>query len=106
MNRQQADSIPTVFWHRELPPIEAEALGEHTLEAVSVHVSGSLSHRDEVWDRCYLDLMAEAGRRLEQEITRLGGRYAHVLRESIDSRRDDVRGEAWLHGRFDYVLYG
>jgi hypothetical protein len=106
MNRQQTDSTTTVFWHRDLPPIEADALGEHTLEAVSVHVPGTLSHRDEVWDRCYSDLMAEAGRRLEQEMTRLGGRCVHVLRESIDSRRDDVRGEAWLHGRFDYVLYG
>jgi hypothetical protein len=106
MNRQPPDLLKTVFWHRELPPLDAEALGEHTLEAVSVHVPGTLSHRDEVWDRCYTDLMAEVGRRLEQEIARLGGRCVHVLRESIDSRRDDLRGEAWLHGRFDYVLYG
>ena len=28
-----------------------------------------------------------------------------VLSESVDSRHDDVQGEAWLHGRFTYVLY-
>jgi hypothetical protein len=107
MNQQQQPDPPkTVFWHRELPPLDAEPLGEHTLEAVSVHVPGNLSHRDEVWDRCHTDLMAEVGRRLEQEIARLGGRCVHVLTESIDSRRDDLLGEAWLHGRFDYVLYG
>ena len=44
--------------------------------------------------------------RLEQEVARLGGLYAHVVEESIDSRRDDATGEAWLHGRFGYVLYG
>jgi hypothetical protein len=36
---------------------------------------------------------------------RLGGHYAHVLDESIDSRHDGVTSEAWLHGRFTYMLY-
>jgi hypothetical protein len=27
-----------------------------------------------------------------------------VLDESIDSRRDDVSGDVWLHGRLTYVL--
>jgi hypothetical protein len=48
--------------------------------------------------------MAATRSRLEQEIARLGGSYAHVLNESIDSRHDDATGEAWLHGRFSYVL--
>ena len=95
----------TVFWHRDLPPLEAEALGEHTMDAVSVRVPGTLAHRDEIWDRCYADLMTAAHSRLNQEIARLGGHFAHVLRESVDSRRDDVAGEAWLRGRFTYVLY-
>ena len=43
--------------------------------------------------------------RLEQEVARLDGRFAHVLTESIDSKRDDVANEAWLYGRFTYVLY-
>ena len=49
--------------------------------------------------------MAQTKARLEQEIARLGGRYAHVSTESIDPRHDDVQGEAWLHGRFTYRLY-
>ena len=23
----------------------------------------------------------------------------------LDVRRDDIKGEAWLHGRFSFVLY-
>jgi hypothetical protein len=95
----------TVFWHRELPPLEAEALGEHTVEAVSSRVPGTLAHRDEIWDRCYAELMAATHDRLNQEIARLCGHFAHVLHESIDSRHDDVAGEAWLRGRFTYELY-
>jgi hypothetical protein len=49
--------------------------------------------------------MDETRRRLAQEVVRLGGDYAHVLGESVDVRRDDVKGEAWLHGRFRYMLY-
>jgi hypothetical protein len=95
----------TIFWYRELPPIEAVLLGEHTLEATSMRVEGTLAHRDELWDRCYQDLKARTRTRLEQEIVRLDGRYAHVLDESVGTRRDDTKGEAWLHGRFKYVLY-
>jgi hypothetical protein len=94
-----------VYWHRELPPFDAEAIGEHTLEATSCRVAGTIAHRDELWHRCYNDLMAQTRVRLEQEVARLGGSFAHVLAEAIDSRHDDVKGEAWLHGRFDYVLY-
>jgi hypothetical protein len=94
-----------VFWHRELPPLDAEAIGEHVLEATSHHIEGTLAHRDEQWDSCHDSLMAEVHTRLEQEIERLGGDYAHVLRESIDARHNDAIGEAWLHGRFDYMLF-
>ena len=94
-----------VYWHRELPPLDAEIVGEHVLEATSERVQGSLAHRDELWDRCYRDLIENTHARFDQEIRRLGGDYAHVLDESIDSRRNDVTGEAWLHGRFTYVLY-
>lgn len=81
-------------------------MGEHTVEAASSRVHGSFSHGDEAWDRCHEDLMRVTRARLEQEVARLGGLYAHVVEESIDSRRDDATGEAWLHGRFGYVLYG
>ena len=95
----------TVYWHRDLPPIDASVIGEHTLEATSTRVEGTLAHRDELWDRCYQDLKTQTRARLDQEIVRLGGRYAHVLDESVSTRRDDSKGEAWLHGRFTYVLY-
>jgi hypothetical protein len=94
-----------VFWHRELPPLSAEPIAEHTVEATSDRVEGTLAHRDELWDRCYENLMNRTARRLEQEITRLGGDFAHVVHEAIDSRHDDATGEAWLHGTFGYVLY-
>jgi hypothetical protein len=97
--------LKIVYWHRELPPLAAEVVAEHTVEATSHRVPGTIVHRDELWDRCLADLMTETQTRLEQEVVRLGGRYAHILSESIDTRRDDVAGEAWLHGRFSYMLY-
>ena len=94
-----------VFWHRELPPLRADVIGEDTIEATSEHVQGSLSHRDDAWLRCYRDLMDHACVRLEQEVARLGGHYAHVHEELIDIRHDEAKGETWLYGRFHYVLY-
>jgi hypothetical protein len=94
-----------VYWHRELPPYDAEMMGEHTIEATSGRVAGTCGYRDELWDRCYQELMANTRGRLTQELARLGGDYAHVLDESIDTRRDDVAGEAWLHGCFSYMVY-
>ena len=100
-----ADEDKIVYWHRELPPIDAELMGEHTVEATSSRIKGSIGHRDDLWDRGYQELMANAGERLRQEIARLGGDYAHVHDESVDTRRNDATGEAWLHGRFAYMLY-
>jgi hypothetical protein len=94
-----------VYWHRELPPMEAEVMAEHTVEAISSRVAGTIAHRDELWDRCYTELMTNAEGRLVQEIARLGGDYAHVHDEVINPKHDDAAGEAWLHGRFAYMLY-
>ena len=94
-----------IYWHRQLPPADAEVMAEHVIEANSGRVRGSLARRDELWDRCYGDLMDSVCRRLKQEIERLGGDCAHVLTESIESRHDDATNEVWLHGRFTYVLY-
>jgi len=94
-----------VYWHRDLPPLDAELMSEHTLEATSGRVPGTISHHDELWDSCYRDLMANTHARLAEEIARLGGDYAHVHDESIDTRHDDAAGEAWLHGRFSYMLF-
>ena len=101
-----ANGTRIIYWHRELPPFDAQAMGEHVVEATSGHVPGTLAHRDELWSQCYEDLMAQVRIRLEQEVARLGGNYAHVLGESVDSKHDDISGEAWLHGRLTYVLYG
>jgi len=95
----------TIYWHRELPPLAAELMGEHTIEANSERVPGTIAHRDDLWDRCYRDLMDQTAIRLDREIVRLGGHYAHILEEVIDSRRDDAKGETWLRGRFRYALY-
>ena len=99
------DDSKIVYWHRELPPLDGEILGEHVLEASSDRVTGSIERHGDRWDRCYAALMEHATDRLTQEVVRLGGHYAHVLDEHIDSKRDDVVNESWLYGRFDYVLY-
>jgi hypothetical protein len=104
-DRSEVGSDTCIYWHRQLPPLSAEMMGEHTVEATSNRVHDSLAQRDELWESCYRELMDHVETRLKQEIHRLGGDYAHVLSESIDSRRDDRTGEAWLHGRFEYVLY-
>lgn len=99
------DTSKIIFWHRELPPVSAEPMDEHIVEADSAHVAGTIAHRDELWDQYYEDLMSKVSARLAQEVTRLGGHYAHVLDESVDSRHNDVTNESWLHGRFTYMLY-
>jgi hypothetical protein len=100
------DSVAkVVYWHRNMPPVEAEIVGEHTIEASSRHVPGTIAHRDDLWQVCYDDLMAQTRIRLEQEVARLGGHYAHIFDEAIDIRRDEAKAEAWLRGRFSYVLY-
>jgi hypothetical protein len=99
------NSVKAVYWHRELPPLDAEPLGEHTVEATSHRIPDTIAHREELWNQCKDDLMVHTRDRLAEEISRLGGRYAHVLEESIDVRHDAATGEAWLHGRFTYMLY-
>jgi hypothetical protein len=94
-----------IYWHRELPPFDAEMMGEYVLEATSNREQGSLARRSQLWDRAYQELMENTHARMKQEIDRLGGHYAHVLTESIDSRHDDPTGESWLHGLFTYRLY-
>lgn len=89
-----------IYWHRDLPPLNAEVIAEQVVEATSHRVPGTLAHRDELWDVCYEDLMAQASARVLQEARRMGGTCAHVLNETVDSRHDPVSGQAWLHGTF------
>lgn len=106
MKTVEAPRQNIVFWHRELPPLNALPMGEYSIEATSRRVRNSLDRRDELWNRYYDDLMDQARVRIEQEVARLGGDFAHILDESVDARRDDRTGEAWLHGSFTYMLYG
>ena len=46
-----------VFWHRDLPPRDAVVMAEHTVEANSDRVPGTLAHRDNLWDVCSHRLM-------------------------------------------------
>jgi hypothetical protein len=94
-----------VFWHRDLPPLDAESMAEHVVEADSLRVAVAFIHGDEMWGACYSDLMTNVEARLVQEIARLGGDCAHVLSESISPKHDFATGESWLHGRFTYMLF-
>jgi hypothetical protein len=105
MNAGGASQAQSIYWHRELPPFDARPMSEHIVEASSSRVPDTIAHRDELWNRCEVELMANARERLREEIARLGGRYAHVLDESIETRRNACTGDAWLHGRFTYMLY-
>jgi hypothetical protein len=100
-----AQDMNIIYWHRELPPMNVVLMGEHFMEAESAHVPGTIAHRDELWDQYYEDLMTKARVRLEQEVERLGGNYAHVLDETVDSRHNNATNESWLHGCFTYILY-
>ena len=104
VNDSREPETKVVYWHRDLPPLEAQSVAEHTVEANSLRVRGTLEHRNELWEQCYADLMTQLDDRLRQEVARLGGHFAHVLDEAIESRRNDVTGEVWLHGRVTYSL--
>jgi hypothetical protein len=78
---------------------------EDVIEATSDRVAGAIEAHGELWHRCYDTLLEHTRVRLEQEVTRLGGTYAHIIDEHIDSQHDDASGESWLYGRFNYVLY-
>jgi uncharacterized glyoxalase superfamily protein PhnB len=101
---RQREKKKVIYWHGDLPPLEAEPIGEHVVEATSARVKGDLAQRGALWEQSHDDLMARLQDRLQQEVARLGGDYAHILQESIDSQRDDAAGEAWLHGRLNYSL--
>jgi hypothetical protein len=81
-----------VYWHRELPPLDSELMGEYELEATTGRITGAPCRATDLWDRVYGELMANTETRLQQEIARLGGDCAHVLHESVHSRRDDAVG--------------
>ena len=80
-------------------------MNEHTVEATSSRVAGRSSTGTSSGIAATRSSWPTPVSRLAQEIARLGGHYAHVHDESIDTRHDDATGEAWLHGRFSYMLF-
>lgn len=94
----------TVYWRRELPPLAERIVGEQTVEAESQRVPHT-SHEDELWERGAAELEAEASRRIEQELRRVGGSCAHVVEEQVEPKVDYAAGTTWLSGRYTYVVY-
>jgi hypothetical protein len=101
MVRTERNTPPMLFWHRDLPPLNAAIVGEGTLEATSERVLGTLANRDALW---IVARTADGGTHQTRAGDHHAGGTAHVLSESIDTRRDDSTGETWLHGTFAYVL--
>jgi hypothetical protein len=99
------NNAPIVYWHRDLPPLDAELVAEHTVEASSSRVSGTLAHRDELWDQCYQELLTNTTNRLLEEVARLDGHYAHVHDEAIGPKHDDAAGEGLDAWPFTYMMY-
>lgn len=58
-----ASERKVIYWSPELPPFDAESMGEHIVEATSNHVPGTPAHRDELWDQCYKNVMNQAAMR-------------------------------------------
>jgi hypothetical protein len=44
-----------IYWHGQLPPLDAEPNGEHIVEADSNRVKGDLASRGALWDQCHDD---------------------------------------------------
>jgi hypothetical protein len=94
-----------VYWHHDLPPFEAFVLDEYAIDIDGVRVPGTRVLRDEVLEWCRADLQRRCVARLEREVQRLDGHYAHVFCERIDATRDEAKDETWLHGRFRFSVY-
>jgi hypothetical protein len=94
-----------IYWHRDLPPLDAELIGEHSVDATSAPVDYHFDQRDELWGRCSGSLRERLVERLDAEIDRLGGACAHVLEEDVTPHVDHPTGKYWLAGRVRYTLY-
>jgi hypothetical protein len=94
-----------IYWHRDLPPLDAEFLSEQVVEATSDPVPYHIDERDELWERCAGSLRTRLTERLEAEVARLGGAYAHVLEEDVTPHVDHPTRRYWLIGRVRYSVY-
>jgi hypothetical protein len=96
---------PIVYWHRDLPPLDAELVAEHTVEASSSRVSGTLEHREELWDQCHQELMTNTTNRLVEEVARSADNAYGARRSDQPQGMPTWRARAWMHRGFTYMLY-
>ena len=99
------DRQTRIYWHRDLPPLDADVVAEHVVEAASDKADYHFDRRDELWHDCAPSLRAHLVERLESELDRLGGAYAHVLEEDVTPHVDYANAQYWLIGRARYSLY-
>jgi len=99
------DRQTRIYWHRDLPPLDADAVAEHTVDAVSDKADYHFDRRDELWHDCAPSLRAHLVERLEAELDRLGGAYAHVLEEDVTPHVDHANAQYWLIGKARYTIY-
>ena len=95
------DNCPRVYWHPGTPASPRRDHGRTRLEATSEDVSRVARAPGRAMGSAgYRDLLDNTHERFNQEIRRLAVTMRTSSTVSIDSRRDPVTGEAWLHGRF------
>ena len=105
MSTSPKQSEKRIYWHRDLPPLDAEIEGEHFLDAASEKVPYHFDRRDQLWVECHPSLVSSVETRIDQEITRLGGRCAHIVDEDIEPSVNNGAGLYHLKGKFTYLLY-
>ena len=94
-----------VYFDDVLPPADAQPAAVVRVAVDSRHVSGALAEGGRSWWTCHDELTTLARERIAHEVKRRGVRYARVYSECLETRQSQSTGEAWLHGRFDCVLY-
>jgi hypothetical protein len=66
MTEEKEDRGQIVYWHRELPPVDAEMVSEHQVEAASSRIAGSIARGDAAWDQRTSGIHRANDRRTDQ----------------------------------------
>ena len=51
-----SEEAKAVYWHQDLPPLDAEVMQEHVIEATSDRVPGVIERHGDLWQHCYVVL--------------------------------------------------
>ena len=98
-------STPVVYWHRELPPRDADPIGSHTIEAISDQRTGTFVRRD-IRVGSLLSSADGAHRRPDRTGNRPAGRRLRARAGRPSSRgMTTAPAKPGCTGRFDYELY-